>query len=187
MPAKPFLLILAGFTCGLSVANAQLISVLSTNNGNGLFSYTFTLGNPSYAWGFSTNESELTMRFHGIQTAFSPAGWISEVETDDFVTWRYVNTDLVLLGNPSITFAIQSSSIGTALYDNILGSPVPDYPRGIVVGSVYDVTTLTGFAVGYETFSYIGPTLVPEPSAVALFGVAFCFVGSRLSRKIRIQ
>ena len=187
---KACLLSFAVLLCGLITARAHSnpnISVTSTNNGNGLFSYTFTLANPNFAWGFSTNQTTMTMRFHGVESVFSPAGWTSQIDTNDFVTWRYLNADLVLLGDPSITFAIQSSSTTSALYD-MFGSPDPDYPRGIVVGSIYDAPNRTPLLGGYETFSYIGPAVVPEPSSSALFlAAAIGVVCNRLTNRIRLH
>jgi hypothetical protein len=181
-----FAVLLSGWLGARAQSNPN-ISVSSTHDGTGLFSYTFTLGNPNFAWGFSTNQTTLTMRFHGVQTVFSPAGWTSQVDTNDFVTWRYLNADLVLLGDPSITFTIQSSSTTTALYDRF-GPPDPDYPRGIVVGAIYDAPNRTPLFGGYETFSYVGPAVVPEPSSSALFLTAALGAGyTRLSRRLRAQ
>ena len=185
---KVSLLAFAILTCDLAIVRAQpFVSVTSTNDGNGLFSYTFTLPSSTYAWGFTSNSSAMQMRFHGLETVFSPAGWASEIDTNNLVTWRYQNTDVVLFGSPSITFAIQSSSTTSALY-NGLGASDPDYPRGVVFGTLYEQSPLNPFVVGYETFAYVGPAIVPEPSSAALLtGVLIGLGFRRFFRKPQID
>jgi hypothetical protein len=167
-----WILALAIFLSCKGLSSAQpLINVASSNDGNGLFSYTFSLGNPTYAWGLSTNNGFLTMRFHGIQQAFNPLGWVSSIDTNDVVTWRCLNSSLVLLGSPAITFSIQSSSFQPVLYNDFT-SPDDPYPRGLMVGGAYEISSHNGIAGGYETFSYVGPAIVPEPATTSIIAVA---------------
>ena len=166
-----WILALLTFLSCKGVSSAQLISVASSNDGNGLFSYTFTLGDPTYAWGLSTNNGLLMMRFNGIQQAFNPSGWTSSIDANEIVTWQCLNNSLVLLGSPAITFSIQSSSVQTALYNN-LTFPNDPYPLGVMVGNAYEISSHNGAGGGYERFSYIGPAVVPEPSTTAIIAVA---------------
>ena len=164
---------------GLSSAQ-PFINVASSNDGNGLFSYTFTLGSPTYAWGLSLNNGSLQMHFNGLQGVFNPAGWTSSTDANNLVTWTRTDNNLTLLGSPSITFSIQSSYTQSTLY-NQSGLPGDLYPRGVMVGGVYEISTLNGVTGGYETFSYFGPTSVPEPTTAALIAVTLIgFCGRKL-------
>ncbi len=166
-----WILALVLFLSCKGVSSAQLISVASSNDGNGLFSYTFTLGDPTYAWGLNTNNGMLMMRFNGIQQAFNPLGWTSSIDANEIVTWQCLDNSLILLGSPAITFSIQSSSVQTAAYTNFT-FPNDPYPLGVMLGSAYEISTHNVAGGGYERFSYVGPAVVPEPSTTAIIAAA---------------
>jgi hypothetical protein len=156
------------------MASAQgYVSVSSTSDGNGLFSYTFDLGSSFHVWGVSSNNGDVYIPSYGILDVISPPGWTASVDAYQGITW-VPTSDTVYLGQPSLTFSVLSSSTGTALYDQPLGSG--GYQKGAVFGSLYTLPDLQGVGGGYEEFLFIGPEAVPEPSGIALSVFAILLV-----------
>jgi hypothetical protein len=152
------------------IASAQeYLSVSSTTDGNGLFSYSFDLGSSSYVWGVSSDNGDIYIPSFGVLDVICPAGWTASVDAFQGITLA-PTSGTVYLGQPSVTFSVLSSSTGTALYDQPLGSG--GYQKGAVFGSLYTLPDFQGVAGGYEEFSFIGPEAVPEPSAIVLVGFA---------------
>jgi hypothetical protein len=157
------------------MASAQgYLSVSSTTDGHGLFSYTFDLGSSSYVWGVSSNNGGVYIQSHGILDVISPSGWTATVDANEFINWQ-PTSGTVYLGQPPVTFSVLSSCTGTILYDQ-WGESEPDYLKGMVGGSLYTLPDHQGVAGGYETFSFLGPQVVPEPTCFALFGFAILLV-----------
>jgi len=155
--------------------------VSSTNDGNGLFSYTFTVGDASYVWGLkgdpATGTGSIGMTFYGVVEVINPAGWHSSVNPQGWVQWRFTN-GIAYLGQPPVTFSIRSSSTVPAAYDDS-----PGYPRGSILGSVYDINTHDHLAGGFQTFPYLGPA-IPEPATVPMLaaGAVLLLVASGRKR-----
>ena len=155
-------------TSGLASAQSY-VSVSSTNDGNGLFSYTFDLDSSSYVWGVSSNNGDIFIQSYGVLEVISPPGWTASVNANDGITWTVTN-GTAYIGEPSLTFSVLSSYTGTATYDQPLGSG--GYQNGAVFGTLYSLPDHQGQALGYEEFSLVGPEAVPEPSSLALAGLA---------------
>ena len=150
------------------------ISVSSATDGNGLFSYTFELGSPSYVWGVSSDNGDISMQSHGILDIISPAGWTATVDANEFITWQPLS-GTSYVGQPSLTFSVRSSYTGSILYDQ-WGVSDPVYQRGVIAGTLYTLPDHQGVALGYESFTFLGPQVVPEPSCLALIGFALLLV-----------
>src|ERR1039457_4097841 len=151
------------------IASAQgNVSVSSITDGHGLFSYTFDLGNPSYVWGISSNNGDIYIQSHGILEVVSPPGWTATVDANEFITWQPTN-DTIYVGQPPLTFSVISSYTDSILYDQ-WGVSDPVYLKGIIGGTLFTVPDHQGVGGGYETFSFLGPQVVPEPSSLALVG-----------------
>ncbi len=167
--------VISGLLATLILASARMvsaqenISVSSTTDGNGLFSYTIDLGSSSYVWGVSSDNGDVYIPSYGILDVISPTGWTASVDAYQGITW-VPTSGAVYLGQPSVTFSIISSSTETALYDQPLGSG--GYQKGAVFASLYTQSDHQGVALGYEEFSFIGPEAVPEPSGIVLFSFA---------------
>src|SRR5882762_5410672 len=63
------------------------VSLNSTTDGAGLFSYTFSRNNSGYVWAPGANQG-LYLESHGILEIISPPGWTATVDTGDFISWR---------------------------------------------------------------------------------------------------
>src|SRR6266404_8071311 len=62
-------------------------SVISTNDGNGQFTWIFSVSGGSYP-----EVDQFKMKLYGVQDTASPQGWTATIATDDFVTWNYLGT-----------------------------------------------------------------------------------------------
>jgi hypothetical protein len=167
----------AGFSKAIAIlilasawmASAQeYLSVTSTTDGQGLFSYTFGLGSPSYVWAVSPGAGDIQLQSYGILDVISPPGWTATVDANDYITWQ-PTSDTFYLGQPSLTFSVLSSYTGSILYDQWT-EPDPVYPGGFVIGVICTMPDDQPIVGGYETFTFLGPQVVPEPSSLALVG-----------------
>jgi len=164
--------------CSWTVSAQTYVSVSSTNDGNGLFSYTFSLGSDSsYVWGVSADNGDIVIPSHGILDIISPPGWTATVDSNEIITWQPTSDECVFIGQPPLTFSVQSSSTEAVLYDELLGSGA-GYQQGAVFGTFCTNPDHQGVALGYEMFSFFGPEEVPEPSSFALFAFAALLVGT---------
>ena len=159
---------------GPCTLNAAMLSVQSSTDSNGLYSYTVTRGLDSYLWGGGSNMLSIVIPTLGLVATYDPPGWVSASNLPDSVVWRYTGTDTWVVENGPVTFSLRSSYPEPALYDGTAGSGM--YQRGMVLGEVYttnralyqsvssnDVTSVN--VVGYERFALLGPA-VPEPCAL---------------------
>jgi len=156
------------------MASAQSsVSVTSSTDGNGLFSYTFNLGTSPYVWGISPDNGDIVMQSHGILDIISPPGWAATVDANELITWQ-PTSGTVYVGESPLTFSVLSSYTDSTVYDQ-WGVEDPTYLAGLIGGSLYTISDHQGVALGYETFSFVGPQ-VPEPSALALGVLALLLV-----------
>ncbi len=178
MPAKVAALLL--FLTLIGEASAQSpFTLTSTDNGSGLFTYTFTPVDASYVMGAQPGVGQISIPSYGVLSYTTPAGWTASVD-NDIVTWQPLSGP-IFVGSPSLSFSIQSSSTQSALYSNYppLNGP---YSAGLVAGVVYFLPDYQEGDAGFYSFSFTGPAVIPEPSAIALFLLAAGLV--RSSRKL---
>jgi len=176
MSTRYLLALLCGATLALSTSPAQaaMISVDSSHDGGGLFSYVVTRGADPYLFGGMSSSLFIRVPSYGIVDTFDPPGWQSITTDAHTVTWQYLGT--WVLDSEVVTCQLQSVSSSAMTYDEL--DPAATYPQGYVMGDVYttnhelytssgggDVTSIN--VVGYERFPFTGP-LIPEP----LFGFA---------------
>jgi len=142
------------------IVNAEeYVSVSSTTDGHGLFSYTFYLGSPSYVWGIQPDNGNIIIQSHGILEVMSPPGWVATVDANEFITWQPTN-GTIYIGQPPLTFSILSSQTNSILYDQ-WGISDPIYMKGIIGGSLYTIPDHEGVALGFGMFSFLGPQVKP--------------------------
>ena len=127
--------------------------VLSTNDGNGLFTYTFQRGDAPYVWGLDTNRS-INLTSYGVLEVHTPPTW----------TYSIIDRELLVLTptrgtnflDEPVTFSVRSCLTESTRYDSLAGR----YPAGIIVGVVYALPERTEMlGGGYQSFSYVGPAL----------------------------
>ena len=138
------------------------VSVSSTTDGHGLFSYTFDLGSTSYVWGISPDNGDIYIQSHGILEVITPPGWAATVDVNEFITWQPTN-GTIYIGQPPLTFSIISSYTNSILYDQ-WGTSDPVYLKGLIGGTLFTVPDHQGVGGGFETFSFLGPQVAPFAS-----------------------
>ena len=154
----------------------SLVSVDSTTDGNGLFSYTFHSINTNYIIGVSDGDGGIYMQSHGILDVISPPGWAATVDDNEFITWA-VSSGTVFVGDPALTFSVRSAYTGSVLYDEWGDGSDPTYLKGFLGGVAYTLPDHVGFVGGFENFSFLGPQLIPEPGAWAIFALGTLVLG----------
>jgi len=162
------------FTSAWMASAQQNVSVSSTTDSHGLFTYTFDLGPAPYVWGISPDNGDIFMQSHGILQVISPPGWTATVDANEFITWQ-PTSGTVYVGESSLTFSVLSSYTDSILYDQ-WGVSDPDYLKGMIGGTLFTVPDHQGVTGGFETFSFLGPQVVPEPSCFGIIGFAFLLV-----------
>jgi hypothetical protein len=130
------------------------LTVASTNNSAGLYSFTLSHGESPEVWGVTGGGSYILTQFHGIQQVYPPAGWSATVDTNEVITWQPTN-GLVYLSVP-VTFAVQSVFAVPHTYSDAFSSSDP-YSQGYVTGGLYDPPSTTPDFTGLDYFSYVGP------------------------------
>jgi len=153
-----------------TTAFATLATVSSSNDGNGLFSYTFSLGTDPYVWGLANGNGTIALRSEAVLQIYSPAGWSGTWQPDGWVNWSYTGPGTVFIGEPSLTFSILSESTTAIAYNEPLAQE-GNFPRGVIGGGAYTYPDHTGLAVGYESFDFIGPAPIPEPATGTLLSI----------------
>jgi hypothetical protein len=133
----------------------EYVSVSSTTDGQGLFSYTFDLGDTSYVWGMSQASGNIFIPSHGILDVISPPGWLATVDANEFITWQPTNST-IYIGQPPLTFSVISSYTNSILYDQ-WGVSDAVYMKGFISGTLFTISDHQSVGGGFETFSFLGP------------------------------
>lgn len=153
-----FVLAATAFLLQMTPAAADdTITVNSSDDGHGLYSYTFLPG--------STNEyfslGSIIIQSHGILGTTQPPGWTVSIDTNDNIEWDYTDNYLPL--SNSVTFSVQSGYPVPRLYNDF------NYPSELAEGFlfliVYSEPDQGGeLGGGYERFSYFGPSTNGAPT-----------------------
>ncbi len=133
--------------------------VVSFTDDEGFFSYSF-YGTSNQQFRSSTVGIALDTAL--IESIESPTGWIAS-NSATYVSWSCTNEPAYsLLSSEPLTFVLRCSTNAF-----VVGSEGFDVGEASLDG--------TDWAVGYEDFEYMQP--VPEPSVIALLGVASFVIG----------
>jgi hypothetical protein len=149
---------------GLLISRAQIVSVTSTNYGNGLFSYTFSSARTDNVtrFGFAS------MKAYGVIEVMTPPGATYTINSNEVVNLEVTN-ETAFLDTP-ITFYLRSCIAAEQHYDGLWSeSEESDDPSGLFVGELYTMEDHIYVLGGYQAFAYIGPRKPPQPS-IASFG-----------------
>ena len=176
MNMKQLLIFLTIFIFGFSqVSSGGLVSITSTNDGSGLFTYKVSAGADPYFFGGNTNIFKVIIPSAGVISTFDPSDWVSTIDSDDVVTWSYTNSYIGYIDNTLIEFSLQSSFPLVTNYTGI--------DMGFVQGEIYNTNrtlyspaspspTISINIVGYEHFEFEGPA-VPEPCFLIFYFFIF--------------
>jgi hypothetical protein len=156
-------------------ARAQYLSVASSTDGNGLFTYTFGSSSSALIWGTQTNLG-IIVPSYGIVEISTPADWTYSIENETVIHFL-PKTEPVYIGEPAVTFTVRSTSTSAVAYTN--GPGLGEYSRGLVVGNVYTLPDHNNVAGGYESFSFLGPEAIPEPTTLLFAAAALLLIGWR--------
>lgn len=157
-------------------AHADLITVSSLTDGNGMFSYTFSPGDEQLFYNMGASGSGgVRMILEGVQSVTVPDGWEYVVLDEPFFEgwYRFRSTEpTFILDSGSVTISIVSIYTNSAEYS---GDPNYVYPpdhsipfcMGIAGGQIANEAheIISG---GSEYFTFIGPASVPEPTSALL-------------------
>jgi len=153
------------------------LDVQSTSDGNGNFTYTFwgSSDNPDFSFYFTPGSGTISIQAYGVLEIQGPPDWQGTVGSDGLVTWQYAAPGGVWIDDVPLTFTLQSSIPTATLYD---GATL--YPRGITAGPYDEFGNPNNGGWGTESFSYLGPVAVPEPSVTAILaaGVVLLAIAS---------
>lgn len=151
------------FMLVLAAANGATLSVVSSNNGTGLFTWTFTKGDESTVWRLDGTFGSIGIQSYGVQQAFTPAGWAVTNDGSDFLQWTYTNGTWYMEDTP-VAFSIQSVFTNSTLYTNDLGN---FFPNGALAGTICQ-SNHTPIAPGFDQFVITGPQPRPNFSSLTL-------------------
>jgi len=126
------------------------LTAVSSTDGLGNFTYSFTQGTNSLPYEFYTQDIVLQMDSSVISDITSPSGWSAQLN-EGVVNFSWTNTSPIdALSEVPIVFEIQTSFSESTLN-----------PEGIATFSS---------PVGYTKFDYIQP--IPEPSTISFLAIS---------------
>jgi len=154
---------------------ANLISIISSNDGMGEFTYSVSADSLQFYFGGNTNILKIVVPSAGVVETHNPDGWYSIVDAYNVVTWLCTNSSSWYIDESLLEFKINSIYPASTNYN---GPPGSALPKGYVAGEVYNTNyslyssaatnELTSInVVGYEKFEFTGP-LIPEPIIYSL-------------------
>lgn len=161
--------VVAATELATSLASAELYSshtlfvdAQSTSDGNGNFTYTFwgSSSNPDFSFYLTPDSGTIAIQAYGVIGVQTPPGWQASVDDGGLVTLQYSDPQGVWIRDAPIVFSLSSSIRTTTLYDGL----------GVVSGPFCQNGNPDNGGWGTQTFSYLGPIMVPEPEPIA-FGV----------------
>ncbi len=175
---------LAFVICCVNFLFGNLVSVISSNDGNGLFTYTVSSADEPYYFGGDTNLLKIIIPSAAVVSTSNPPGWYSTIDIHNTVTWRCTNSFLWYIDGASRKFSLLSSFPETCVYTGSFA--------GLVQGEIYNTNyslyvsgatnaVVSQNVVGYEHFDFEGPA-VPESGLLVWFIALFIFSCCKFSK-----
>lgn len=156
--AFAFAVALLFFTRAAAADDSTVPVVTSTDDGHGLYSYTFS--STSTIQYFELGE--ILIQSHGILGTTQPPGWTVSIDTNDYIYWSYLTNQNEPLTN-ALTFTVQSSYPVPRLYNDIsYPSQLADGISVLIVFSDPDYEMELGG--GFMRFNYQGPSTNGAPT-----------------------
>ncbi len=136
------------------------LDVQSSSDGNGNFTYTIggSSSNPDFAFYFTPGSGVISIHASGILGIQAPPGWQGSADNDGLVTFQCTDPEGAWIHDVPLTFGL-SSAIGTATV----------YDDGAASGPFCEYGNPDNGGQGTESFSYLGPVVVPEPSVIPIW------------------
>src|SRR5881392_2440133 len=108
------LVVLVGLFASLSSALGQGLSVSSSTDGNGLYTYTFSKGTQPFVWGLSINTS-IYLQSYGVIETTQPTNWTASFDTFCRIVWTVPN-GIDYIDDP-VTVTVRSTFKTSRTYD----------------------------------------------------------------------
>ena len=144
----------------ISAQNVAL-SVTSSDNGRGLYSYTFTNSGGGFFWGVSPSSPGIYLQSYGVIQTYQPPGWMATVSPGGLVNWQITNGDFYF--NEGVTLSVFSSNAVPRVYNDASGTTF--FSTGTLLGEIYTNNTPTAvLGGGMAPFAYIGPNTNSAPT-----------------------
>jgi len=177
---KLFIIFTTIFLFSSMLTRANLISVISSHDGTGMFTYSVSSSSSPFYFGGDSNMLKVVIPSAGVMETYSPDGWYSTVDASNIVTWLCTNSSSRYIDESPLEFKIESIYKHSTNYSGHAGTL---WQKGYVAGEVYDTNyflyssvTTNGVAsinvVGYEKFEFTGP-MIPEPALLIIYYLAF--------------
>ena len=138
-----------------------MLTVVSSDNGRGLYSYTFTNGNSIFFWGLSPSSPGIYLQSYGVTQTIQPPGWTATVSPSGLVTWQVTNG--IFYFDQGVTLSVLSTCAVPRLYNDKTGNSF--FSTGTLLGEIYtNNTPLSFLGGGSSSFSYVGPNTNSAPT-----------------------
>ena len=148
------LVVIGSFFKFFPSASGQGLSVSSSTDGNGLYTYTFAKGPQPFVWGLSTNTA-IYMQSYGVVQTTQPANWDASFDSFGRIVWSVPN-GIDYIDDP-VTVTVRSIFKTSRTYDS-WGEEEPSvFRRGFVLGYAYELPNHDVLGLGLENFVFIGP------------------------------
>ncbi|NLF41023.1 hypothetical protein GX586_16390 [bacterium] len=154
-------------------AQASLVSIESSSDNHGLFTYRVTRNDDQYTLGSASQLLAFSVRAYQVVSTVSPPGWMCSNAGDTMLTWTCTNTAAAIIDDNALEFSFNSAVPNVVSYTD--PSFAEQYPQGVIAGEVYDGASRARFpsgdavsaanVAGQERFVHLGP-LVPEPAGM---------------------
>jgi hypothetical protein len=155
------LVVVGSFFELLPSASGQGLSVSSSTDGNGLYTYTFSKGSQPFVWGLSTNTA-IYLQSYGVVETTQPAHWNVSFDSFGRIVWSVPN-GIDYIDDP-VTLTVRSIFKTSRTY-NSWGEEEPSvFRRGYVLGYAYELPSHDVIGLGLENFVSIGP----DPTALSI-------------------
>jgi hypothetical protein len=142
-------------------ARGQGLTVTSSTDGNGLYTYTFSKGTQPVVWGLSTNTS-IYLQSYGVVETSQPTNWTASFDTFGRIVWTVPN-GIDYIDDP-VTVTVRSTFKTARTYDSWGEEESSVFRRGFVLGYAYELPNHDLIGLGIENFASIGP----DPTALSI-------------------
>ena len=121
------------------ITEANLISVESSTDGYGMFTYLISSGVAPFYFGGNFDVLKVAIPSAGVLETHGPEGWYSEIDDNDTVTWLYTNSYIGFIDKSHLEFSIKSVYAQSTNYSDTTGTL---WQKGYVAGDIYNTNYL---------------------------------------------